>query len=828
MKNHKNKYPDDFAKLNSNEGMVAEIFKGKRTLIENKSNSLSAEIDSLQKELAQINAETLNNINDLRRTYLTALFEKIPNLHQLSINNARNNVADFLQDNLFKQLQAQSQIHFFACNNSYQQNSNLSFKSLEEHLGTRGSYVQRELLITKKATGQVEEIKKNIAALNEKVRDMKSFSFKRLIDEFPSEDLFDEQIKEEKLLTFLIRKGYINEDYHTFISFFYEGSITRNDQEFLLSIKNQDPLEFTHPLIKVDAVIKRLSRSDYKEAAAFNFDLISALLKTPAYQDQLSVVLAQLCNNQERPLEFVDTYLSNQADAGLLINELCKCWKGFWKCISQDANYPTNKIDGYLKLILIDADTSNIINVNIDSSLTRYISEKSNFLEFVSDIEDVAKLKNTLAKLEVEFIELVSPEANKELFEYIYENSLYEINAHMVERIVQYFNPDILKTNSIHTSNFTAVLESKCKELIAYINSHPNAYVENVLLRSEDEIDEREDALLILLNNDDIDVDGKIAIIEKQKSPITKITDVHDHELWGTIIQSSKVKATWENLLAYFDEKKALDDALIAFFNRPESYKELAKYRLKETEKAPEELIKLISRQILLSTDLIDDSYAYLIKCIPYWYSDLQGIENLSNAQISHIISHGKLQLSEANFNTLKKHFNSQYAHLIEKNIDAYLENIGKFGLDPVGLKIILKSKVVSADQKIIILNNVDAGIIDDNADLARLIFEILLSKESCPKLNLPLVESLVAQDIHIHEKVKLIVKQAEHLASLEIEKLLTLSGPPISGIPNNQKPIVENNEIYKQLAEMLIEKGILSSFKEEDKGMIRLHPKRT
>ncbi|RFC38213.1 MAG: hypothetical protein DID89_2727548419 [Candidatus Nitrotoga sp. CP45] len=603
---------------------------------------------------------------------------------------------------------------------------------------------------------------------------------------------------------------------------------SRINQAGSISIKNQDPLKFTHSLIKIDAVIKRLSRSDYKESAAFNFDLISTLLKTPAYKDQLYVVLAQLCNNEKRSLEFIDTYLSNQADAGLLIDELCRRWKGFWKCVSQEANYPTDTINGYLKLILIYADTPNIINVNIDSSLTRYISEKMNFLEFASGISDVAKLKNTLAKLEVKFTELVRPEVNKVLFEYIYENSLYEINAHMVERIVQYFNSNVLKTNSINTSNFTVILESKCSELISYINSNPNVYVENVLLSSEDEIDESENTLLILLNNDDIDVDGKTAILNKQKTPITKITDVYDHELWGAIIQSSKVDATWENLLAYFDEKKALDDALIAFFNRPENYKELAKYRLQESEKAPKNLIMLISRQILLSTDLIDDSYGYLIQCIPYWYSDLPGIERLTNTKISHIISNGKLQLTEENFNSLKKHFNSQYARLIEKNIDNYLDNIGEFELDAVGLKIILKSKVVSADQKITILNNVDAGIIVENSELTLLIFEILLSKESCSKLNLPLVESLVAQDVYIHEKVKLIVKQAEHLASLEIEKLLTLSGPPISGIPNNQKPIVENNDIYKQLAEMLIEKGILSSVKEDDKGMIRLHPKRT
>ena len=229
-----------------------------------------------------------------------------------------------------------------------------------------------------------------------------------------------------------------------------------------------------------------------------------------------------------------------------------------------------------------------------------------------------------------------------------------------------------------------------------------------------------------------------------------------------------------------------------------------------------------------MSDDLLDESYALLLKCIPYWYGNLAVIENLSPSKIGHLISNGKLQLTGDNFSLLKKHFNNQYAILVERYIDSYMENIGKLELDSTGLMHLLKSKIVSIDQKLTILNNISVGIVDDQSDLTRLIFEFLLSQESCPKLNLSLVESLVTQSGPLHEKVKLIVKQAGDLATAEIEKLLTLSGPPISGISNNQKPTVENNETYIQLAEMLIDKGILSSFKEEDEDTIRMYPKKS
>jgi hypothetical protein len=206
----------------------------------------------------------------------------------------------------------------------------------------------------------------------------------------------------------------------------------------------------------------------------------------------------------------------------------------------------------------------------------------------------------------------------------------------------------------------------------------------------------------------------------------------------------------------------------------------------------------------------------------------LPGIEKLSNAKISHIISERKLQFTEPNFNALKKHFNNQYASHIEKNIGTYLKEIKKFPLDSTGLMYLIKSKAVSSDQKILILSSVDSGIIDNRPDLARQIIEFLLSQKSCPKLNLPLIENLVAQNVSVEKKVKLIVKQAENFQPFEIGRLLTLSGPPISGIPNKQKPTVENNETYKQLAEMLIDKGILSSFKVEDEDTIRMYPKKS
>lgn len=615
--------------------------------------------------------------------------------------------------------------------------------------------------------------------------------------------------------------------YHAFISYFYEGNITRNDMTFVLSVKNQDALDFTHSLGEVKEVIKKLSRADFKRDAVLNFDLLSTLLQDHANNEYLGLVLDQISNGRKRSLEFIDAFLTEQIHANLLINRLCKRWPSFWKCIALDSGYASEKINRYLKMIILHADIDDVVKMNGKSLLSKYISEKVDFFSFTSDVQELAKLMDIITKLNIQFVYIEHPEVNEALFRFVYENDFYAINERMIELIIQRNNPDVLKGDSIKKSNYTTILESNCAELIEHINANINEYVENVLLALAGNVDEAEDAVIGLLSNENIESEYKGAIIEKERVRISDISTVTDIELWNKIILSSRVKATWNNLLAYFNEKNAIDDAMVNFLNQQENYDALSKSKLKESDSFPKELTTLISSHLLLCAGLTDKSYEQLIKCIPYWYSSFFGIENVSNTKVGIMIREGKFQFTEENFIALKKSFNSLYGLFVEKNIGAYLENISKYKLDSVGLQMLLNSKTISADQKITIVGNVDATIFDNKVELTSSIYQILLGQAACPKLNLPLLEMLLKQNIPMLEKVRLFMTQADNLDVSVISNLLILFGSPISGITSNQHPTVENNEAYKLFSNKLIGKGILSSFK-EDGDTLRLYPKKS
>lgn len=829
---YKNKYPDDFAKLNSDQGMVAGIFNRKRDLVNKLVLSVEAQIIEMQKKIAQITSENMGSIHDLRRMYISALFENVPSLSGVvnPSNNQRHTFSELLQENVFSLLRMPSQIMGYSLNqgNFY---IGITFDKLEELVNPTMSYDQKVVLIEQKTNGYIDELKNEIDVQIEYKRDIKYSSIKNLIAMHSAENIFEGDVKEQKLLIYLIRNGFIDEMYQTFISYFYEGNITKSDMAFVLSVKNHEPLEFTHALVKVKEVIEKLDPNDFKTDAILNFDLLNALINDPKNSQYLGLIMSKINNGSKKSLEFIDVYITSQPHLGVLINKLCNAWTGFWRCIVLDSEYSLEKINNYLEMIIRYADIKDLIKLNVEGLLTKYISEKQDFLDFTSDINDIPKLKEVITKLQIKFVYISNPESNKELFDFINKKNFYEINERMIELILSNYNPDLLKDALLSKSNYTTILDSHCENLIEYVDANINEYVNNVFLKLEENIDESEASVISLLNNEKVEEVNKTAIIKKEIVLLNNISDIDDHNLWKEVVLSSKIRAIWDNVIQYFvNSDSLLDEALISFLNRKINYEVLSKTRLKLSESVPEEikLSRSISGKIILCDDLSDESYEHLLISIPFIYSSIPGIENVSNSKVGILIRHGKLKLTKEIFNLLKENFNTQYALLVEKNISTFIRSIDEYELDPVGLQMLLKSKIISADQKIIIVNAIDASMVDNELELTSLIYDTLLGRIAGQELSLPILGMLLKQKmIPMLEKVKLFNSQVKHLDISVITSLLELFGPPISGITINQQPTVDNNDTYKLFANMLKDKGLISSFKEKD-NMLRLYPKKS
>src|SRR5690606_23489024 len=91
---------------------------------------------------------------------------------------------------------------------------------------------------------------------------------------------------EEELLALLIRKGYINENYQLFMSYFYEGALSLGDFKFLLNIKNNEGDNFSTEITNTNELFSRISLDEYEYEATLNKELIFHLLRKPNYKEE--------------------------------------------------------------------------------------------------------------------------------------------------------------------------------------------------------------------------------------------------------------------------------------------------------------------------------------------------------------------------------------------------------------------------------------------------------------------------------------------------------------------------------------------------------------
>ena len=82
--------------------------------------------------------------------------------------------------------------------------------------------------------------------------------------------ILDDSLNKNKLLIFLLRRGYIDEKYANYINYFKGSSITKDDMNFILAVKNREPKPFDYSLTKTEMVIQRLQDYEFERKEIYN------------------------------------------------------------------------------------------------------------------------------------------------------------------------------------------------------------------------------------------------------------------------------------------------------------------------------------------------------------------------------------------------------------------------------------------------------------------------------------------------------------------------------------------------------------------------------
>lgn len=697
---YKNIFPRDFSELQLNQGMVFNIFSEKDNFIVKEIKEIEKHISDRKKDIEVINDEILNSSQEVDAIYDKELSKYSNYPHHNQIEKA----------DIAKRREA------------------------------------RKENVENKFNGKIAEINELISRLRESLVDLKSKRLKEIITRENIGEIFKlnytNEIGEERdfneiksseyfdLLKYLIRDGYIDETYTDYMTYFYENSLSRIDKMFLRSITDQKGKEYTYQLKNPKLVVARLREVDFEQEEALNFDLLTYLLQTPAQVNLIKRLFKQL--RKDRRVEFIRGYFETERAQAGFINRLNTQWPEFFSYALTESEFSADWVKLYSIGTFYFSASNTIEAINIDDCLTDYLSNSADYLAISEPKVD--KLISGFKLLNVSFISIKFENANKALFDAVYQHSLYDINfANLTLMLSKVYT--LNSEDDIRHKNYTLVMSQPDSHLASYVNKHISDYLDMVLSSCDGSIVDDEVIVLSVLNNEEISDEQKGQYINSLQTFVTSLSEVESESLWASLLDKDRMVCSEENIVSYFEHVDGLDGSLIEFINRTDV--ELSFQNISIDDELKDKLFK----SIVICNDLSNDKYEKLICSLNLIYSTSFRTSDIPSDKFKILVDKDIIRMNIAPLNFIRDNYSEQLFYYIHKNIRAYIElmTIDNFILDEA---ISILSWQVDDDLKVKLLEFVKTPLAIHGENYSQVVNDYILENNFKPDELLILTSS--------------------------------------------------------------------------------------
>ena len=131
-----------------------------------------------------------------------------------------------------------------------------------------------------------------------------------------------------RLIEFLLKKGYVNEYYYDYISYFYPATLTPQDKEFITDLRVGRKKDYNYQLIKIDSIIEELSNELYTKVGVLNISLVKHIADHVSDSQEMSSRLDKIvrCIKKYKEKDFVYAFYQEYDSCSVLFDRLFKIW----------------------------------------------------------------------------------------------------------------------------------------------------------------------------------------------------------------------------------------------------------------------------------------------------------------------------------------------------------------------------------------------------------------------------------------------------------------------------------------------------------------------
>lgn len=547
---YKNIYPGDYSKLLNNKGKVYSILNIKDSIKE----EINKNIEILQKKIDSAVISETYNPNEIEILFNQKYFLN-SRISKIEVIKNGENVNSILRSNntsvFFSGL-------FDTCLNVDGDFSIAKYDNIGRHFtqngieffGTPGkmNFLERYKLIKEMASKESLEVKQK--KLKGKLKILKNESISILIknNEITSKDLASIKNEDDQLLYFLIRNGWIDEYYEEYLSYFYVGSLSQNDNKFLKAIRNGLEGEEDLRLTNKRKVLERIKLEEISSLSVINYDLLEFLIESGLINSEKLNAMVKLLFDSKIAKEYYLRFIESMSDkvnfnvVGVLISQANKLEFKIWEDIA--INLDAERKENYVYAII-----NSWLSINRGFTSIKFMKEFIEQLEpqKIYDNCNLEAIQQMLADLDIRFNNINSLDGERK--DYVAKHNYFEINLINIQHLIEKVNIKNVFDNDL---------------INKYIKANIEVFIKSVILKL-DSYTEDEETLISFLNDEELDESLKYRLIEKSTN---RIEDISKLDSIRDLINLDKMKCTINNIISlinheeYEEEEVSLDTVL--------------------------------------------------------------------------------------------------------------------------------------------------------------------------------------------------------------------------------------------------------------------------
>lgn len=564
----KNMYPEEFALLQGSDGIIKKAYSDRNDFIKTISTDLRKEIEDAEEEKRKSDSQGLLYAEDVKLAFIQRLVGEKGVLTKIQGSKKKVTRSDILKgDFSLLQIGAGLATIYYRTPNYYSNETSETINDIEKLQCSDGvTYYEKCDRAIARDKKRRKQIAQNLLDKQRQLYELRSQSMKKLIKEYGADEVLGEDVRKNKLLVFMLRHGYIDDTYQMYINYFLPGSITSDELNFIINIRNYaGTADWDYRINHPRNVISRLF--DYEleqQKECLNFDLAEFFFGDDKKSEKKTGYTKQLAKDDEDSRRFIKEYYVRAKNRAEYIRCIAKEKPLFWFDICSDESLGYQDKVTYLKDIFMYLRAEDIIlqdtaanEVDSAYSICTFIVESDEVLEQLQNA-GTEKIVTVLTQIKTKFKNINILTVDAEIIKGVFENELFEISLVMLQNYADFIAGEAVE--SFESNIYTHILEHGDTQVIEYLDRNIGRLVAEVILPTEANTGEDIETIYRCIELLDYEESLSIQIVQKMEAVMRDLKEWYDtvkdqrkdvKNIVDAFLTENKMVASIENLDTY-------------------------------------------------------------------------------------------------------------------------------------------------------------------------------------------------------------------------------------------------------------------------------------